>query len=388
MMLRNSYLSLYATLAALGGLNCTANAAPVAGLRALYSFSAIPDGALPSGGPLFSRGTLYGVTNSGGTTDSGAVYAVDAKTGTENILFSFANSPDGSGPAGELIEHDGLLLGTTALGGASGGGTAFAIDLTAHTESILHDFGSGSDGAMPGAGMIYYAGRFFGTTTGGGNAGNGTVYSIDAKSGDEKVLCNFAGGSDGATPFAGLLVLKGALYGTTFFGGPANNGTVFKVDPKTGAETVLHAFSGGSFHGNPAATLIYANGLLYGTTAHSPGGSCGGNGCGTVFSTDPGSGVTNTIYTFVNQKDGEDPEGRLVALSGLLYGTTETGGKSGLGTLFQLDPKSGLEAKLHDFNGVPDGQNPLSLTTHGGVIYGAAINDGNGGFGTVFRLMP
>jgi uncharacterized repeat protein (TIGR03803 family) len=385
-MHRNNTRTVLTTTAFLACLGCTAHAAPAKGLQVLYSFTAIPDGALPGGGPTYLHGTLYGVTNNGGTADSGAVYAVDAKTGKETIIYSFANTPDGTGPSGELIVQAGELAGTTALGGGFGGGIAFQVNPTTGAETIIHSFGSGTDGAMPAAGLIYQKGNFYGTTTAGGASGNGTVFAINARTGTEKVLYSFAGGSDGATPFAGLLFLNGFLYGTTYFGGPTNDGTVFKVDAKTGAETVLHAFTGGGFHGNPSASLIYANGLLYGTTAHSPGNGCGGSGCGTVFSTDPATGTTTTVYNFKNVKDGEDPEGRLAALSGLLYGTTETGGPSGLGTLFQLDPQTGIETKLRDFNGVPDGQNPLSLTVHHGVIYGTAKNDGNGGFGTVFRF--
>ncbi len=382
---RGFYLAVCAAVACFGS---AAHAAPPKGLHVLYSFSAIPDGALPAGGPTYLRGTLYGVTNNGGTSDSGTVYAVDAKHGTESIIYSFANAPDGAAPSGDLIVHGDALIGTTSFGGAFGGGTAFRVDPTTGVETIIHSFGSGSDAATPDAGVIYNKGFFYGTSTSGGTSGSGTVFAINAKTGVEKVLYSFAGGSDGATPFAGLVFLNGALYGTTYFGGPTNDGTVFKVDAKTGTETVLHAFTGGGFHGNPSATLIYANGLLYGTTSHDPGKGCRGNTCGTVFSTDPTSGATTTLYRFKNITDGQDPEGRLVALSGLLYGTTETGGQSGLGTLFQLGPQPGIETKLHDFHGVPHGQKHISLTVHHGQIYGTTVNNGNGGFGTVFRFTP
>jgi uncharacterized repeat protein (TIGR03803 family) len=120
-------------------------------------------------------------------------------------------------------------------------------------------------------------GNFYGTTTAGGANGEGTVFKIS--SAVETLLYSFAGGSDGATPFAPLLQgSDGNFYGTTTDGGANGEGTVFKIS-SAGVETVLHAFTGGSDGENPYAALIQgSDGNFYGTT--NGGGT---NGAGTLF---------------------------------------------------------------------------------------------------------
>lgn len=89
---------------------------------------------------------------------------------------------------------------------------------------------------------------------------------------------------------------SGFLYGTASAGGNVaacgrfGCGTVFSIDPNTGTLTTLYAFAGGANGQQPAASLLYADGLLYGTTELGGGTGCYGNGCGTVFSLDPNSG--------------------------------------------------------------------------------------------------
>jgi uncharacterized repeat protein (TIGR03803 family) len=107
------------------------------------------------------------------------------------------------------------------------------------------------------------------------------------------VLYSFQGGNDGAYP-AGLMAdAAGALYGTTYAGGSAGAGVVFKLTPPTWTATVVHGFQGGSDGAYPRAGLIAdAAGAFYGTTC-SGGGATGvaavstarGNpgGYGTVF---------------------------------------------------------------------------------------------------------
>jgi uncharacterized repeat protein (TIGR03803 family) len=116
----------------------------------------------------------------------------------------------------------------------------------AQTFTVLHNFAGRSDGAGPYAGLVQdTAGNLYGTTTGGGSYGAGVVFKLDP-SGAETVLYAFTGGVDGNGPIAGVAPdARGTLYGTTVSGGAYGCGTVFKVDP-TGAETVLHSFACGT----------------------------------------------------------------------------------------------------------------------------------------------
>jgi uncharacterized repeat protein (TIGR03803 family) len=240
----------------------------------LHSFTG-PDGLGPDAGLVLDQeGNLYGTTSQGGSSDAGTVFKLDG-TGTETVLHSFTGL-DGAGPfAGLVRDREGNLYGTTSRGGTSGLGTVFKVDRTG-AATVLHSF-IGPDGAGPlFAGLVRdKAGNLYGTTAGGGASGGGTVFKVDT-TGTETVLHSFTGGADGAYPAAGLVLDNaGNLYGTTFFG--TGGGKVFKLDP-AGTETVLHSFTGADGGGPEASLILDKEGNnLYGTT------DVGTSGDGTVF---------------------------------------------------------------------------------------------------------
>jgi uncharacterized repeat protein (TIGR03803 family) len=203
----------------------------------LYSFKGGTDGANPFGGLLRdSGGNLYGTTIYGGTggcndgfgdLGCGTVFKLDT-SGNETVLHSFTGTPDGEYPyAGLVRDSSGNLYGTTESGGVgsctgfgAGCGTAFKLD-TSGNETVLHSFTGTPDGEYPAAGLVRdSSGNLYGTTIqGGSNPGpytSGTVFKIDA-GGNETVLHSFTGHpSDGASPFAELMLDSvGNLYGTT-----------------------------------------------------------------------------------------------------------------------------------------------------------------------------
>ena len=216
------------------------------------------------------------------------------------------------------------------------------------------------------------------------------MFKLD-KTGKETVLYSFAGGSDGENPVAGLVWdAKGNLYGITSLGGASGYGTVFKLD-KAGKETVLHSFTGPAGDGaEPMAGLTRdAKGNLYGTTVYGGSGTCkngGLDGCGTVFKLDKTSKET-VLYSFPGtESDGTYPDAGLVPdAAGNLYDTTFGGGASGAGTVFKLD-KTGKETVLYSFDGA-DGANPVAglVWDAKGNLYGTTYN-GASGYGTVFKL--
>ena len=234
-----------------------------------------------------SADNLYGTTPDGGASDAGVVFKV-AKHGKETVLYSFTGGDDGGNPfAGLIRDSAGNLYGTTTYGGdlkcnnGYGCGTVFKLGKTGK-ETVLYSFTESPDGAYPYAGLVRDTkGNLYGTTFFGGASGAGTVFKVD-KTGKETVLYSFTGGSDGKYPYAGLLRdTKGNLYGTTEYGGASSNGTLFKLDT-SGTETVLHSFTGGSDGGLPIAGLILdASGNLYGAA------QSGGDGGGTVFELTP-----------------------------------------------------------------------------------------------------
>jgi uncharacterized repeat protein (TIGR03803 family) len=351
----------------------------------LYSFIAPPQGANPTSGVIRdSAGNLYGTAVDGGAFNSGVVYKLD-KTGKEKVLYSFTGGADGSQPhAGVIRDSTGNLYGTTRFGGTSQMGVVYKLDTTGK-ETVLYSFTGGADGRAPFAGVVRDpSGNLYGTTDSGGASDFGTVFKVDT-AGRETVLYSFTGGADGGNPERAGVVRDSAgnLYGTTFNGGASLVGVVYKLET-AGQETVLYSFTGETDGGNPLAGVIRDSvGNLYGTTA---GG--GASGWGTVYKLNT-SGQEMVLYSFTGADDGGQPQaGVIMDSTGNLYGTTEFGGASQLGVVYKVD-KTGKETVLHTFTGGADG----SLPDYAGVIrdsagnlYGTTNSGGTPGEGSVYRV--
>jgi len=237
-------------------------------------------------------------------------------------------------------------------------------------------------------------GNLYGTAVNGGADNDGTVFKL-APDGTETLLHTFAGGNDGAYPWAPLIAdRKGKFYGTTCCGGASTQGTVFELTPE-GKETVLYNFcaqANCADGGTPlAALLMDRSGNLYGTTSMGGGGSCN-YGCGTVFEL-AADGTETVLYSFcakTNCADGSTPNASYLIMDkkGNLYGTTTAGGKYGDGTVFELAP-DGTEKVLHSFAGGSDGSDPSSglLVNTKGDFYGTAFKGGANNDGIVFEVI-
>jgi len=282
---------------------------------------------------------------------------------------------------------------------------AIATFATAQNETVLHSFrsGGGADGRAPDGGVVVDTkGALYGTTSGGGKYGFGTVYKLappvsQGGAWKQNILYNFTGAADGGSPTGGLLlnVRNGKIYGTAQSGGAHSSGAVYELTPPVApgnpwAETVIYSFTGGPDGGAPASGVVSdAKGTLYGSTA--TGGS---HQSGAVFRLSPpargGTWTERVLYSF-NSIDGAlpYPSGLIFGADGTLYGTT------GSGTAFQLSPPSGggpwTESDLYTFNG-ENGNGAIpssSLVADGtGDLYGTTVQGGQYSNGTVYELIP
>lgn len=356
-----------------------------------HNFNGVPGGQGPYGGlVLDSAGNLYGATNTGGSKvcsgGCGVVYKLDP-AGNETVLHAFTGQPDGAYPqAGDVaVDAAGNVYGSTEGGGDFDDGTVFKVDASGN-EVVLHSFTGGTDGARPFGGVVLdAAGNVYGTTSAGGDlacstVGCGVVFRIDT-TGSETVLHRFAGPPDGDAPDGDLIIDGlGNLYGTTLAGGdsscnsPTGCGTVYKLSASR-FEKVLYRFNGADGQTPASGLLLDSAGNLYGTT--SQGGPSNG---GTVYKVSPLGGKT-LLWGFTGGFDGKAPGSALASdAAGNLYGTASLGGRlacnsgSGCGVVFRLS-KAGNFAVLHTFTGVPgDGQSPASgvVLDSAGNIYGTA----------------
>jgi uncharacterized repeat protein (TIGR03803 family) len=280
----------------------------------------------------------------------------------------------------------------------------------------LDRFSGGVDGSTPyaNAGLIFDAsGNLYGTTSLGGTHMGGTAFELapDGKGGwQESVLysfCSVTNCADGTDVLGGVIFdTSGNLYGTTYGGGAANAGTVFKLTRQSAGnwtENVIYSFTGKSDGRHPFAGLVFdSSGNLYSTT-----GFGGNHAMGTVFRLTPhpdGSWTESVLHSFTGRSDGGGPLGGLILDgSGNLYGTTTTGGNStncgnvGCGVVFQLTANQDgtwKETVLHHFDGIVgrgDGIQPYAglVFDTAGNLYGTTLQGGSSAnLGTVFELIP
>jgi uncharacterized repeat protein (TIGR03803 family) len=318
--------------------------------------------------------------------------AVPAQAAKFKVLYEFQGGTDASSPIGGLIQDRKLLYGTTYYGGANNLGSVYTLAKDG-TETVLYSFGSGTDGANPEAGLVADPkGNLYGTTYYGGAKNRGTVFKVTPK-GKETVLYSFCPNyphcTDGFNTSSSLIIdSSGNLYGTTYAGGADSLGVVFKV-AQDGTETVLYSFKGGNDGADPNAGLVAdSSENFYGTTA-----SGGTSGLGTVFEL-AANGTESVLHSFTGGSDGEYPYASLILdAQGNLYGTTWSGGSSGYGTVFK-EASGGSEIVLYSFAGKSDGMSPDSSMTEdeNGNLYGTTMYGGNtaycggNGCGTVFKL--
>ncbi len=322
-------------------------------------------------------------------------------TWTEQVLYSFTGctgaTQDGSQPFGGLVfDKKGNLYGTTLNGGNSFAGTVFELSPESNgtwTEKVLYNFTGGIDGGYPEFGLTLDAvGNLYGITYAGGAKGFGSVFELAMGSNgtwSEKTLYSFTGGNDGAYPGCSLTFdTVGNLYGTTQFGGVHDYGVVFELSRSTDAwkEEVIHAFTGGAGGASPNAGVVLDKaGNVYAEATFS------------VLELSPVPGGTWTaasLHDFTGGSDGASAYGALTTdNAGNLYGMTYSGGKH-RGTVFELSPGQNgawTETILHSFTGGSDGQFPyfnyLSIDASGRV-YGTTQAGGPSNQGVVFQITP
>ncbi len=362
-------------------------------------------------------------------------FTMQVSAQTSNVIYRFLH--DGithSGYShGELVYDeviqgaDGNFYGTTMLGGSGlctgpfgvqGCGTIYQLT-PAGVQTVIYNFDLDSSGTTavngiyPVGGLVQGPdGNFYGTASGGGNAGavcNGTlgcgvVFKI-TPAGRYTVLHTFNGAlansPDGGVPTSRLLLAaNGKLYGTTYSGGNvqnfANQGTIYSLTT-AGGFTMLHMFD--NVHGitdgvHPYAGLIQGkDGSFYGTTVFG-----GTSNAGTIFKF---SGTTmKVLHSFVEQAgqvfpDGASPYAALMqANDGSLYGVASAAGSLNTfyqqGTLFR-STTGGVFTKLWEFNANDPsvtGISPFGALVQGtdGNLYGTTKSGGSANAGTVFQL--
>ena len=327
----------------------------------LYSFKGETDGGEPyKGVTLDPKGNLYGTAGVGGLyvgpcidTGCGVVFKLTNSGGvwTQTVIHSFTGGHDGYGPgAGVTVDRHGNIYGMTPTGGAYGFGIVYLLQPNGsgpYVERVIHTFTGGADGlgGSPGRLVVDAAGNVFGVSTAGGANGNGDVFELTPTQTGEwqvTVLYAFKGEPGSGFPYGALVAdTKGNLYGTTYYAGANDLGTIYRLSRRNNlwVQTGIYNFKGGTDGASPLSTLVAgADGSLYGTTSEG-GAACS---CGTIFRLTPSdTGVAYAVmYRFKGPPDGAYLYNGMVADSTgtTFYGATVHGGVSGEGAIYQFTP--------------------------------------------------
>jgi uncharacterized repeat protein (TIGR03803 family) len=363
-------------------------------LEQVYAFGTNTQDGVSGWGPLTfgTDGWLYGCTRNGGVAVGGVAFKVLPNGSNYTVLRRFQSQADGSTPLGGLLEaSDGRLYGTTSVGGSNNAGTVFGMNKDGSSFTVLRHFLSTNDCRNPQSELIETVdGRLYGTAYNGGGFGRGGVFRINKDGSGYEIVTgfNFGGAQAPSQPLGGLVqTLDGFLYGASELGGLSNKGCIFRIAPNGSTNSVLKSLGlveGGAAH--PEGTLLLgSDGFLYGTTY-----SGGEANLGSIFKISTGGAFFSVIASMEDGPSaGAEPRSGLTeAPNGQLLGTTRIGGGADQGVIYRLNRNgSGLETLRHlGFSGF-SGARSRSRLLHapGHVFYGMTFGGGFNDRGVIFR---
>jgi uncharacterized repeat protein (TIGR03803 family) len=366
------------------------------------------EGAFPYAGLTISGDTLYGTAHQGGTSGYGTIFAVKTNGTGFTPLYHFSGGRDGGILSAGLALSGNTLYGAANAFGASFAGTLFAVNTDGAGFTTLYSFTAtappaytNGDGVGPEGTLILSGNTLYGTTLVGGPSAAGTVFAVNTDGRGFRALHSFSN-SDGAHPLSGLLVSGDVLYGTTAYGANGftgeytGSGTVFALKTDGSGFATLYRFTTvqnaiNNDGANPIAGLALQGSTLYGTTQ-----SGGGSGNGTVFKLGvDGTGFT-TLYSFAAthqdvstglriNTDGANPHGGVTLSGNTLCGTASAGGSSGRGTVFKLNIDGTGFTILHDFSATHDIGPGFRANSDGAEPFGNLTLSGNTVYGTALQ---
>jgi len=354
----------------------------------LHSFDSADLGSqTPTSGLTVDGSLVFGTTFQGGSDNDGVIYSMNADGSNYQIVHTFTGSQtDGANPVGTLVLVGSTLYGTTESGGGgpgNGGGTIFSINTDGSGFTVLQSFGDAYVDWAPEAGLTLSGTTLYGTTSGGGQWYSGTVFSINTDGSDFQVIHSFTPAEFGGfQPESPVTVVGSTLYGTTSYGGPDEEGTIYSVNLDGSDYQMVYSFTDyGS--GSDGIGLTLVGSALYGAITDG-----GNHYAGSVYSINTDGTDFQTLHSFGAGSDGSSPVAGLTLVGSALYGTTEDGGSGGAGTIFSMNPDGSNYQTLYSFPTTgTGGQNPVSaVTLDGSALLGVALAGGSFADGTVYSV--
>lgn len=320
--------------------------------RLLHSFedgTVTADGYWPWYGSLIRSGTtLYGTTTAGGsfTSGDGAIFRINTDGTGYGLVHAFEYPFDGAAPYGSLVQVGSTLYGMTLTSVNPNAGKVFKVETDGTGYQILHSFTGGAGGSFPHGGLIHSGTTLYGTTTGNHEGfidSRGTIFRIEIDGTGFEVLHTFDlfSNDEGAGPYGNLVQSGSTLYGTTSGGGSEGGGTIFRINTDGSDFDVLRTFNPTDGM-NPVGTLLLSGTMLYGMTTNLDGASATP---GSLFQIRTDGTGFRVLHRFTGP-DGGYPHGSLIRSGSKLYGMTTVGGDFGHGVVFSFDIPEPAAASL------------------------------------------
>jgi uncharacterized repeat protein (TIGR03803 family) len=301
------------------------------------------DGMWSWGGVIQGQdGRIYGAARYGGTQDAGVVFSLKADGTDFTVLHSFTtNANEGAYPLNSVIQgSDGRLYGRTVSGGTNDGSSIFGLNTNGTGYVLLRSFNTLPFTDDSFSGLIECSdGLLYGTTYADGAYGDGSVFRLRKDGTGFQTLHDFRWSTNGgAYPFGGVYETReGVLYGTTSYGGPDDYGMLYKINRDGTGYAILRYFVSDDLQGYlPVAPPVEGpGGLLYGTTYY--GGLDDG---GTVYCVRKDGSGFSFLYSFKwYLSEGAEVNARLIwGSDGAMYGTTFLGGGVVDGSVYRIKP--------------------------------------------------
>ncbi len=313
--------------------------------------------------------------------DDGKLFRVDPANGARSVLSDFANTAQGAegvDPFGVEVEPTGAILVTDSNLGTESKGKLFRVDPKSGARTVLSDFANTAQGAVGGRPLgvtVESSSHILVSDPSSGKGSNGALLRVDPKSGARTLLSDFGDPAQG-TPggqIGGVAVEpSGYILVTGLQTGTESKGALLRVDPKSGVRTVLSDF------GNSAQGVLGAG--PFGVAVEPSGPilvmdpNAGTKSKGALFRVDPKSGLRTVPSDFGNPAQGPEGVVRDIPLPFIDVAVEPTGdilvtaidtGTDKKGVLFRVDAKSGARHILSDFGDTgqgPLGQNPIGVT--------------------------
>jgi len=232
------------------------------------------DPQTPRAALVRSGSTLYGTSYSGGASGAGTVFKMDTNGANFAILHSFTNNPDGAYSQARLLVQDATLYGVTSSGGTNFNGTVFKLNTNGSGYSVIAHLSGGPSAGSPQAGLTMWSNVLYGVSSIGGSGFLGSVFSLATNGANFNIIHSFTN-SEGLSPQGALVADAGQLYGTTIAMGKNGDGMIFRMATNGANFTIIHDFTNAVSGANPKSQLAVDGTTIFGV---ANGGGPAANG--------------------------------------------------------------------------------------------------------------